>query len=169
MLAPRRVSVSDFEKLGVFYLGRVYDPDTGTTREAPLLYESKDLTTHALCVGMTGSGKTGLCVSLLEEAASSGSVDRAASAARSASRAHRESGDVDRAEARVEELSGELEALQDEFEEACRPLKERIDPAELEVVPHPVKPRKGDLAVDGPRLAWLPWWVSPQGVATRAW
>ncbi|MBA3958159.1 MAG: ATP-binding protein [Parachlamydiaceae bacterium] len=51
------------EKLGTFYLGR-----TAETQEA-LLYESKDLTTHAVCVGMTGSGKTGLGIAMLEEAA----------------------------------------------------------------------------------------------------
>ena len=37
-----------------------------------LLYDAKDLVTHAVCVGMTGSGKTGLCLSLLEEAALDG-------------------------------------------------------------------------------------------------
>ncbi len=56
----------EYEKLGAFYLGRVKD-STQT-----LLYDSKDLVTHAVCVGMTGSGKTGLCVSLLEEAAIDG-------------------------------------------------------------------------------------------------
>ena len=60
---------SDFEKLGVFYLGRPYDPETRTQSPEPLLYDSKDLVTHAVCVGMTGSGKTGLCIGLLEEAA----------------------------------------------------------------------------------------------------
>ena len=57
-----------FEKLGVFYLGRVRDLERNTTTSEYVLYDSKDLTTHALCVGMTGSGKTGLCISLLEEA-----------------------------------------------------------------------------------------------------
>ena len=37
-----------------------------------VLYDSKDLVTHGVCVGMTGSGKTGLCLSLLEEAALDG-------------------------------------------------------------------------------------------------
>ena len=37
-----------------------------------MLYDSRDLTTHAVCVGMTGSGKTGLCLALLEEAAIDG-------------------------------------------------------------------------------------------------
>ncbi len=59
----------DYEKLGVFYLGREHDPETGKTGTAPVLYDARDLTTHAVCVGMTGSGKTGLCISLLEEAA----------------------------------------------------------------------------------------------------
>ncbi len=61
-----------YEKLGAFYLGRPHDPETGETAEVPLLYDSKDLQTHGLCVGMTGSGKTGLCVTLLEEAAIDG-------------------------------------------------------------------------------------------------
>jgi hypothetical protein len=62
----------DFEKLGAFYLGRTVDPATGTVRPEPLLYDSRDLSTHAVCVGMTGSGKTGLCISLIEEAALDG-------------------------------------------------------------------------------------------------
>jgi hypothetical protein len=64
--------MQDFEKLGVFYLGRLCDPKTGKPRPDLLLYESKDLVTHAVCVGMTGSGKTGLCLALLEEAAIDG-------------------------------------------------------------------------------------------------
>jgi hypothetical protein len=62
----------DYEKLGIFYLGKEYDLKTQKLIESPILYESKDLTTHAICVGMTGSGKTGLCLSLLEEAAIDG-------------------------------------------------------------------------------------------------
>ena len=62
----------DYEKLGVFYLGRPYDPETRKPQEGLILYKSKDLTTHAVCVGMTGSGKTGLCIGLLEEAAMDG-------------------------------------------------------------------------------------------------
>jgi hypothetical protein len=64
--------VIDFEKLGKLYLGRELDPERGEPTEVPVLYDSKDLTTHAVCVGMTGSGKTGLCLSLLEEAAIDG-------------------------------------------------------------------------------------------------
>src|SRR6187402_652869 len=60
--------MQDFEKLGVFYLGRNYDLASRKPTDELLLYDSKDLTTHAVCVGMTGSGKTGLCLALLEEA-----------------------------------------------------------------------------------------------------
>ncbi len=63
---------ADFEKLGVFYLGRPYDLEGKKPREGLILYDSKDLVTHAVCVGMTGSGKTGLCMALLEEAAIDG-------------------------------------------------------------------------------------------------
>lgn len=65
-------SAEDFEKLGVFYLGRPYDLTAKQTKPGWLLYDSKDLVTHAVCVGMTGSGKTGLCIGLLEEAAIDG-------------------------------------------------------------------------------------------------
>jgi hypothetical protein len=63
---------TDYEKLGAFYLGRVFDAANNKLLDEPLLYDSRDLTTHAVCVGMTGSGKTGLCLSLLEEAAIDG-------------------------------------------------------------------------------------------------
>jgi hypothetical protein len=64
--------VPDFEKLGVFYLGRAYDLAKKKRKDDLLLYDSRDLVTHAVCVGMTGSGKTGLCLSLIEEAAIDG-------------------------------------------------------------------------------------------------
>src|SRR5215204_7768464 len=57
-----------FEKLGLFYLGRRHDITTGKTLDEPVLYDSRDLVTHAVCIGMTGSGKTGLCLGLIEEA-----------------------------------------------------------------------------------------------------
>jgi hypothetical protein len=62
----------DYEKLGAFYLGREVDPAANALKDDLVLYDSRDLTTHAVCVGMTGSGKTGLCLSLLEEAAIDG-------------------------------------------------------------------------------------------------
>lgn len=61
-----------YEKLGAFYLGRHHDVESAETAPDPVLYDSRDLLTHAVCVGMTGSGKTGLCVGLLEEAAIDG-------------------------------------------------------------------------------------------------
>src|SRR5512137_1629272 len=64
--------MQDFEKLGVFYLGRPYDLATRERGRDWLLYDSRDLVTHAVCVGMTGSGKTGLCLAMIEEAAIDG-------------------------------------------------------------------------------------------------
>lgn len=61
-----------YEKLGLFYLGRELDENQDFSEGPLMLYSSGDLTTHALCVGMTGSGKTGLCVGMLEEAAIDG-------------------------------------------------------------------------------------------------
>ncbi len=73
-MKPSDIRTEDYEKLGAFYLGREHD----TTKERSkalgdlVLYDSKDLVTHGVVLGMTGSGKTGLCLSLLEEAAMDG-------------------------------------------------------------------------------------------------
>ena len=64
--------MQDYEKLGLFYLGKTYDMKTRQATPNLVVYESKHLTTHAVCVGMTGSGKTGLGIALLEEAAIDG-------------------------------------------------------------------------------------------------
>ena len=66
------LEASQFEKLGSFYLGSEVDPEDPEARGPLLMYDARDLTTHAVALGMTGSGKTGLCLSLLEEAAIDG-------------------------------------------------------------------------------------------------
>jgi len=63
------LDTGDYEKLGAFYLGRRWDAVTGQLTDDLVLYDSPDLTTHAVIIGMTGSGKTGLGISLIEEAA----------------------------------------------------------------------------------------------------
>ena len=63
------ISSADYEKLGQFYLGRGYDAAAQKVEDDLILYDSKDLVTHGVVLGMTGSGKTGLCLALLEEAA----------------------------------------------------------------------------------------------------
>ncbi len=64
--------MEDFEKLGVFYLGKEYDAAAKSLSDKLVLYDSKDMVTHGVCLGMTGSGKTGLCLAMLEEAAIDG-------------------------------------------------------------------------------------------------
>lgn len=51
----------DYEKLGAFYLGHQFDPATKSAGDA-VMYDARNLTTHAACVGTEGSGKTGLCI-----------------------------------------------------------------------------------------------------------
>ena len=65
-------AMQDFEKLGAFYLGKAFDLAKKKRKDDLVLYDSRDLVTHAVCLGMTGSGKTGLCLSLIEEAAIDG-------------------------------------------------------------------------------------------------
>ena len=61
--------MQDYEKLGALYLGKRYDLEGNSLTDELVLYDSKDLTTHAVIIGMTGSGKTGLGIGLIEEAA----------------------------------------------------------------------------------------------------
>lgn len=70
--SANEVNTQDFEKLGLFYLGKRFDLSSQSVTEDLVLYESRDLTTHGVCIGMTGSGKTGLCLTVLEEAAIDG-------------------------------------------------------------------------------------------------
>jgi len=60
--------MQNYEKLGLFYLGRELDVASQAPSQQALLFKSKDLTTHAAIIGMTGSGKTGLGIGLIEEA-----------------------------------------------------------------------------------------------------
>ena len=64
--------MDNLENLGAFYLGKTFDLAQGELTEELVLYDSKDLTTHAVILGMTGSGKTGLGIGMLEEAAIDG-------------------------------------------------------------------------------------------------
>lgn len=66
---PYIFAMQGFEQLGAFYLGREYDLARSERIDRLVMYDSRDMVTHGVCVGMTGSGKTGLCICLLEEAA----------------------------------------------------------------------------------------------------
>jgi len=61
-----------YEKLDLFYLGKELAVGGKAGFEVPFLYKSKNLTTHGLIIGMTGSGKTGLGIGLIEEAVMDG-------------------------------------------------------------------------------------------------
>ena len=101
--------MNEFEKLGAFYLGRCVDqPGQKSTDGELLLDEAKDLTTHALCVGMTGSGKTGLRIGTPEE------------------RIQKAEMKVDREESKYEEI-GSFEVI------LVRPRKSDISVSELRV------------------------------------
>jgi hypothetical protein len=76
VIDPSTSPRASYEKLGLFYLGREFSSNeqraTGNEEKVPLLYDSSDLVTHAVIAGMTGSGKTGLGIDLIEEAAIDG-------------------------------------------------------------------------------------------------
>ncbi|MEL6982090.1 MAG: DUF87 domain-containing protein [Actinomycetota bacterium] len=59
-------------KPGQLFIGEQIEAASGDRTGEPVLLDSADFTTHGVIVGMTGSGKTGLGVVLLEEALLSG-------------------------------------------------------------------------------------------------
>ena len=63
------IDKSTYEKAGLFYLGKDVDPENFEPTEILTLLKNKNFTTHAAIIGMTGSGKTGLGIGILEEAA----------------------------------------------------------------------------------------------------
>jgi len=64
--------MENVERLASFYLGQQYDLTKGESLDEIVQYDARDLTTHAVCLGMTGSGKTGLGIIMIEEAALDG-------------------------------------------------------------------------------------------------
>lgn len=61
--------VEVYEKLGLFYLGKEVSKEGTQAEETLTLLKNKNFTTHAAIIGMTGSGKTGLGIGIIEEAA----------------------------------------------------------------------------------------------------
>ncbi len=58
--------------MSTLWLGHRWDPASATATDERVRLKAHDLTRHAVCLGMTGSGKTGLVIGLLEEVALSG-------------------------------------------------------------------------------------------------
>lgn len=166
--AAREKRDLNLEKLRKKYAPKLARLQERIARAEDAVSRERDQARHQKLQTVVSIGATVLGALFGRKVASAGTVGRASSAARSASRASREERDVARAEGRAEDLREDLDALQEEFEVACDPLRESVDPQELNVESVPVRPRKSDLAVEGPRLAWTPWWVSPEGIASRA-
>ncbi len=94
-----------------------------------------------------------------------GNVGRATTAARGASRAARERGDVGRAQEDAEALEQQLQELEAEFEERLEAVRDQWDDSELVCEELPIRPRKADLTVERVALVWTPWRVGAEGIA----
>jgi len=102
------------------------------------------------------------------KAISAGSIGRATTAARSASRAGRESADVQRAEESEEQLSQRLADLNHEMEAAATALQGALDPQSLALRPISVAPRKSDIVTGRVELLWTPWRTGADGFPAQA-
>ena len=98
-----------------------------------------------------------------------GALGRIGTAARSAGRMQRESGDVARAEEGLDVLRARLDELEATVEQEVDALARSLDPAQLALRRVPVAPRKGDIAVGSVVLAWVPWRAGADGLPAPAW
>jgi hypothetical protein len=101
-------------------------------------------------------GATILGALLGRKTVSVGTVGRATTAARGLGRAEQQKDDVDRARDSVESLREKLEALEQTFEEDVERIEEALRPEALELEPIEIRPRKSDIDVTRPVLAWVP-------------
>jgi hypothetical protein len=162
---------ADFERLGSFYLGRQLRAD-GSVGPEPLLYEARDLAEEverqrsqrtseavgtAISVGGTVLG------ALFGRKLGTGSVGRAATAARGASRTAREHGDVARAIVALAAAEAELGALDVEFQAEAAALRQAGGEGEL--AEWVLRPRKADSQVERVALVWRPYWLGADGQA----
>jgi hypothetical protein len=138
--------MQDFEKLGAFYLGMRYDGDADKLTDEYVLYDSKDLTTHAAIVRMTGSGKTGLGIGLLEEAA-----------------------DVERAKQTAAKIKADMAALNKQLEKDVADLDTAFDAQTGELTETVVRAKSTDIHVAVTGLAWLPYAADKKGRLRPAW
>jgi hypothetical protein len=95
-------------------------------------------------------------------------VNRAASAARAATRIGRESGDVDRASESVEAIQQRQKDLQQQFDADAAALETRFDATTVSLHTVQVSPRKSDIAVGEVALVWTPWRKGADGFPTPA-
>jgi hypothetical protein len=116
-----------------------------------------------------GVGASILGAFLGRRSSRSGTLGRATTAARAASRVLKERGDIDRANENAETVSTQLQELEAEFQNEVAAFDASTDPANEVLEKVPLKPRKADVAVKLVALVWLPYWVDSEGNKKRAW
>jgi hypothetical protein len=99
---------------------------------------------------------------------SAANVNRAASAARAATRIGRESGDVDRANESLEVIQQRQRELQQQFDNDVAALETRFDASAVKLRKVQVSPRKSDIAVGEVALVWTPWRKGAEGFVVPA-
>jgi hypothetical protein len=112
-------------------------------------------------------GTTILGAFLGRKAVSAGTIGKATTAARGASRVYKESQDVARAGETVEAIDQQIAGLQAQFDAEANAAQAACDPGTMPLEKVSLKPKKTDITVSAFVLAWTPWWQSG-GEMTRA-
>ena len=100
------------------------------------------------------------------KALSTGTASRVGTTLRRGSRIAKEKEDVERAMADLAALEEKYRALEAEFEDEIDALEATPDAGSFEIDARPLRPRKGDIAIEPLRLVWTPWALGADGVAT---
>lgn len=114
-------------------------------------------------------GATILSAFLGRKAVSASSLGRATTAVRGASRAMKESGDINRSKETVEAYQAQLKELEDAFQAEADKLTERLDPMNLHLKELVLQPYKKDILVKDLVFAWMPYRQDSNGSWTPAW
>ena len=125
-------------KPGDLYLGRMLDENSSQPTDSRLGLPSHRLTTHGVIVGMTGSGKTRICIGLLEEAI-------------------RDNIPAIVIDPKRELINEDLVELEAHLAGEIRNLEEEFDAFTTELELEPIKPFKKDIDLRAVALVWLPY------------
>jgi hypothetical protein len=168
-LALREARDLEVEKLRKRYAPRLARLEDRIRRAEHKVEVQREQVQEKKLAAAVSLGSTVLGALFGRRARSVGTVGRAATTARAASRIGRERADVERAEERVADLQQQLQALSDEFEDSVAEIETPVDPAAIELEEKTIRPRKSDLEVEPVALVWTPWAVSPEGTAEPAY
>jgi hypothetical protein len=161
--ASREQRDQEVEKLRVKYAPKLAALEEQIRRARERMEREKAQANKSTWDATIALGNTVLGTLFGRKAISKTNVGRAASAAKAASRAAQQRGDIGRAEGSLEALQSKYEKLEADFQEEASEIAPPIRPEVVALERLPIRPKKADITVEQVVLAWTPWKVGAGG------